>query len=418
MNCAPTNESLPHPRMQSIRQRFSVEFSYDVHFTEGLFRPDNPLLADAVADASEPSPKKMVAVVDEGLLPHHEDLVEQIGAYAEAHADVLTLSASPIVVPGGEAAKNDPALVDHIHEVIYEARLDRHAYVLAVGGGAVLDLAGYAAGTAHRGIRLLRAPTTVLSQNDSGVGVKNGINAFDTKNFLGTFEPPHAVLNDVTVLRTLDDRDWRAGISEAIKVALLKDADFFEYLREHAPDLAPPSRDLEAMKHVVYRCAELHLDHIATSGDPFERGSSRPLDFGHWAAHKLEEKTDYALRHGEAVAIGLALDCAYSHLTGRLSREGLTQILDLMAALGFDLYVPELETRIDEPDDPRCLFQGLDSFREHLGGELTIMLLDAIGDGVEVHAVDRAQYREAIALLRERSAAASSPERVASPDTS
>ena len=390
--------------MKSIRQRFSVEFSYDVHFTEGLLRPDNSLLADVIADASEPSPKKMIAVVDEGLLSHHEDLLDRIGAYTEAHADILTLSAAPVVVPGGEAAKNDPALVDHIHEVIYETRLDRHAYVLAVGGGAVLDLAGYAAGTAHRGIRLIRVPTTVLAQNDSGVGVKNGINAFDTKNFLGTFEPPHAVLNDVTFLRTLDNRDWRAGISEAIKVALLKNANFFEYLRAHAADLALPTRDLEAMRHVVYRCAELHLDHIATSGDPFERGSSRPLDFGHWAAHKLEELTGYDLRHGEAVAIGLALDCAYSHLIGRLSGEALDQILDLMEALGFDLYVPELETKIDEPDNPRCLFQGLDSFREHLGGELTIMLLDAIGDGVEVHSVDRDRYRRAIALLRERAA--------------
>lgn len=187
-------------------------------------------------------------------------------------------------------------------------------------------------------------------------------------------------------------------------MALLKNANFFEYLRAHAADLAPPTRDLEAMRHVVYRCAELHLDHIATSGDPFERGSSRPLDFGHWAAHKLEELTGYDLRHGEAVAIGLALDCAYSHLIGRLSGEALDQILNLMEALGFDLYVPELETKIDEPDNPRCLFQGLDSFREHLGGELTIMLLDAIGDGVEVHSVDRDRYRKAIALLRERAA--------------
>lgn len=393
--------------MKSIRQRFSVEFSYDVHFTEGLFQPDNSLLADTIGDPSEPLPKKMIAVVDEGLLPHHEDLLDQIDAYAETHAGILTLSASPVVVPGGEVAKNDPALVDHIHEVIYETRLDRHAYVLAVGGGAVLDLAGYAAGTAHRGIRLLRAPTTVLSQNDSGVGVKNGINAFNTKNFLGTFEPPHAVLNDVTFLRTLDDRDWRAGVSEAIKVALLKDAEFFEFLRGHASDLAPPTRDLGAMRHVVYRCAELHLDHIATSGDPFEKGSSRPLDFGHWAAHKLEELTDYDLRHGEAVAIGIALDCAYSHLTGRLSGDALEQILDLTAALGFDLYIPELEAHIDEPEHPLCLFQGLDSFREHLGGELTIMLLDAIGDGIEVHSVNRVRYREAIALLRERAATAS-----------
>ncbi|HKL89288.1 MAG TPA: 3-dehydroquinate synthase [Salinibacter sp.] len=390
--------------MQSIHQDFSVEFSYDVHFTTGLFQPKNKLLTDAVADPEEPMPKKMVAVLDKGLLAHHEDLPDQIETYAKAHDDTLTLAASPIVVPGGEAAKNDPDLVNHIHQVIYETRLDRHAYVLAVGGGAVLDLAGYAAGTAHRGIRLIRVPTTVLSQNDSGVGVKNGINAFDTKNFLGTFEPPDAVLNDLSFLRTLDDRDWRAGISEAIKVGLLKDADFFNYLCDHASALAPPTRDLEAMTHVVYRCAELHLDHIATSGDPFEKGSSRPLDFGHWAAHKLEELTDYTLRHGEAVAIGIALDCAYSHLTGHLSSEALDRILDLTAALGFDLYVPEMDAHLDTPDHPDCLFQGLDSFREHLGGELTIMLLNAIGEGIEVHSVDRDRYRDAVALLRRQHA--------------
>lgn len=388
--------------MQSISQRFSVRFAYDVHFTEHLFQNDNPLLAQCIEQDDGPAPRKAIAVVDEGLLPHYEDLLDHIAGYAQAHADTLTLAAPPLVVPGGEAAKNDPALVDRIHKATYDARLDRHAYVLAVGGGAVLDLAGYAAATAHRGIRLIRVPTTVLSQNDSGVGVKNGINAFDTKNFLGTFAPPYAVLNDVTFLRTLDDRDWRAGISEAIKVALIKDADFFAFLEEHAAALAPPTRDLAAMQTLVYRCAELHTEHIATSGDPFEMGSSRPLDFGHWAAHKLEELTNYTLRHGEAVAIGIALDCVYAHLQGRLAAEPLEAILDLMEALGFALYVPELDAHLDAPDDPRCLFQGLDAFREHLGGELTIMLIEAIGRGVEVHAVDRAVYREAVAVLRER----------------
>lgn len=259
--------------MPSIHQRFSVRFAYDVHFTEHLFRADNPLLARSLSPDDAPGPKKVVAVVDEGLLPHYEDLLDRIAGYAQAHGDALTLGDVPLVVPGGEAAKNDPALVERIHTAIYDARLDRHAYVLAVGGGAVLDLAGYAAATAHRGIRLIRVPTTVLSQNDSGVGVKNGINAFDTKNFLGSFAPPHAVLNDVTFLRTLDDRDWRAGIAEALKVALVKDADFFAFLRAHAAALAPPTRDQEAMKTLVYRCAELHLGHIATSGDPFEMGS-------------------------------------------------------------------------------------------------------------------------------------------------
>lgn len=388
--------------MQPIHQEFSVQFTYDIHFTEGLFRRDNPLLARSIGREGESGPKKMIVVVDEGLLSHYEDLLDRIERYAQVHSGTLTLEASPRVAPGGEAAKNDPALVDRLHEAISEARLDRHAFVVAVGGGAVLDLAGYAAGTAHRGIRLVRVPTTVLSQNDSGVGVKNGVNAFGTKNFLGTFAPPFAVLNDVTFLRTLDDRDWRAGISEAVKVALIKDPDFFASLRAQASALAPPTRDFAAMKRLVYRCAELHAEHIATSGDPFERGSSRPLDFGHWAAHKLEELTDYDLRHGEAVAIGIALDCVYAHLIGRLDASSLDEILELMEALGFVLYVPELERHLDEPGHPDSLFQGLDAFREHLGGELTILLLDDIGRSVEVHEVDQSVYREAVAVLRAR----------------
>jgi len=166
------------------------------------------------------------------------------------------------------------------------------------------------------------------------------------------------------------------------------------------------------MEAVNERCAELHLEHIAASGDPFEMGSSRPLDFGHWAAHKLEELTGYALRHGEAVAIGIALDCVYAHLDGRLDEMSLQAILDLMDTLGFELYVPELDAHLDEPDHPRCLFQGLDAFREHLGGELTIMLIDAIGHGVDVHAVDRDRYRDAVRYLRSRHERTHRPEQV------
>ncbi len=386
--------------MSSLRQHFSIDFTYDVHFTEHVFQEDNTLLADTIE--GEPRPKKIGVVVDEGLLAHHEDLLHRMTRYAAAHAEVMRLAAAPLVVPGGEAAKNDPALVRRLHEAIYEMGLDRHAYLLAGGGGAVLDLAGYAAATAHRGIRHVRVPTTVLSQNDSGVGVKNGVNAFGTKNFTGTFAPPCAVLNDATFLTTLDDRDWRSGIAEAVKVALLKDAGFFAFIAGHAEALAPPRREMEPMKQLVYRCAEWHLRHIATSGDPFEWGTSRPLDFGHWAAHKLEQLTDYTLRHGEAVAVGLALDCTYAHLTGRLDTPDWQRVLNVLSAVGFPLYVPELEMRLDAPEHPESPFHGLTEFREHLGGELTIMLLERIGRGVEVHEVDLEVYREAISLLRER----------------
>lgn len=385
--------------LQPIQQRVPVTFHYDVHFTTGLFQLDNPLLAQVVAADVETTPKQAIAVVDSGVLRHHPQLLEELAAYAKLHKDIIKLGAEPVIVPGGEDAKNDPSLIAQIHQSIEQVGLCRHSYVLAIGGGAMLDLVGYAAATAHRGIRLIRVPTTVLAQNDSGVGVKNGINAFGKKNFLGTFAPPYAVLNDFNFLTSLDERDWRSGIAEAVKVALIKDAGFFEFIRTHTEALV--DRDAIAMQQLVYRCAQLHLDHIANSGDPFEMGSSRPLDFGHWAAHKLEHLTDYRLRHGEAVAIGIALDSTYSHLLGLLSRLEWQRILDTLSELGFTLYVPEMAQANTQPEHPRCLFRGITEFREHLGGELTLMLLQKIGQGVEVHKVDLSLYTQAISLLRE-----------------
>ncbi|MBG1269145.1 3-dehydroquinate synthase [Nostoc sp. WHI] len=385
--------------LQSINQCVRVIFNYDVHFTRGLFQLDNPLLAQVIAADGETTPKQVLAVVDGGLLQHQNGLLKKLSVYAQDYGDVLRLSGEPMIVPGGEAVKNDSRFIEQIHQIIDEVGLCRHSYVLAIGGGAVLDMAGYAAATAHRGIRLLRVPTTVLGQNDSGVGVKNGINAFGKKNFLGTFMPPYAVLNDFDFLTSLDDRDWRSGIAEAVKVALIKDVDFFDFIMTYADRLA--NRDMDIMEKLIYRCSQLHLEHIAGGGDPFEMGSSRPLDFGHWAAHKLEHLTNYSLRHGEAVAIGVALDTTYSYLTGRLLRSEWQRVLSTLKKLGFSLYVSALSEQLDQPDHPYCLFRGLTEFREHLGGKLTITLLEGIGQGIEVHQVDLSLYKDAISMLQD-----------------
>lgn len=385
--------------LQPLQQCVPVTFNYNVHFTKGLFELDNPILAQVIAADGETTPKQVLVVVDAGLLQYQNQLLEKLSAYAEHYKNVLKLSVEPVIVPDGEAAKNDPKLIEQIHQIIDATGLCRHSYVLGIGGGAVLDMVGYAAATAHRGIRLIRVPTTVLAQNDSGVGVKNGINAFGKKNFLGTFAPPYAVLNDIDFLTTLGDRDWRSGIAEAVKVALIKDANFFEFITQHSEALA--HRDMDSMQHLIYRCAQLHLNHIANSGDPFEKGSSRPLDFGHWAAHKLEQLTNYSLRHGEAVAIGIALDTTYSYLVGLLVRSEWQQVLETLKALGFTLYVPEMSEQLHQSEHPHCLFRGLNEFREHLGGELTLMLLQGIGQGIEIHQVDLSLYKQAIFMLRE-----------------
>src|SRR5204862_5030044 len=138
----------------------------------------------------------------------------------------------PKIVPGGERAKQSPALIAALHADLQRLGIDRQSFVVAIGGGALLDAVGYAAATAHRGVRLVRVPTTVLAQSDSGVGVKNGVNAFASKNFVGTFAPPFATVNDSSFLPTLPQRQWCGGLAEAVKVALLKDAHFLRYL-EH-----------------------------------------------------------------------------------------------------------------------------------------------------------------------------------------
>jgi 3-dehydroquinate synthase len=324
-------------------------------------------------------------------LAHYPTLEKEIISYFATVEDAVKLVPDIIVLPGGEAAKNDPALFDKIVEAIDEYGIDRHSFVIGVGGGAILDLVGYAAAVSHRGVKHIRIPTTVLSQNDSGVGVKNGINYQGKKNFLGTFAPPVAVFNDLSFLQSLDDRDWRSGIAEAIKVALIKDKAFFEWIEANAEALA--LRNEEVMAYQIHRCAEMHVEHIR-SGDPFEFGSSRPLDFGHWAAHKLEYLTDFQVRHGEAVAIGIALDSVYSAKVGRLSNDELQRILTVIQKLGFDLYHPKLAE-----NDKINLRNGLREFREHLGGRLTIMLLDRIGKGVEVHEMDADLIAEAVDYL-------------------
>jgi 3-dehydroquinate synthase len=156
------------------------------------------------------------------------------------------------------------------------------------------------------------------------------------------------------------------------------------------------------MQRLIYRCAELHVDHIASAGDPFECGSARPLDFGHWSAHKLEQISEFKIRHGEAVAIGIALDTIYSRNLSLLDAASADRVLSLLENLGFNLYANEL-SHTDSANFPLVL-AGLEEFREHLGGELTVTLLKAIGKGIEVHDMKAPVILQALGELQQRHA--------------
>lgn len=378
--------------MDYLQQTFSVRFEYKVFFTENLFDQENNIFRDFLNTQKTDTTKKVFFVIDSGVAEHHPHLEDQVRSYFKNERS-FNLIPELMIIPGGEGAKNNEQLFYKLVNAVDQHGIDRHSFIVAIGGGSVLDLVGYAAAVSHRGIRHIRIPTTVLSQNDSGVGVKNGINYTAKKNFLGTFAPPIAVFNDYNFLTSLIDEEWRSGMSEAVKVALIKDNTFYAWLRENAPALA--NRDMPAMKYLVKRCAEMHMEHIA-SGDPFEMGSSRPLDFGHWSAHKLEQLSNFTVRHGEAVALGIALDSAYSYVSGRLKEEDAKSIINLLKELGFSVIHPLMDIR----DDHSQILKGLNEFREHLGGKLTIMLLSAIGKGEEVNELDTSLLHKASEWLK------------------
>jgi 3-dehydroquinate synthase len=368
-------------------------------FTSGALDPVNPTLARAASRLEPAQARRVLVVVDEGVVDATPGLVDSVCAYANTHATALVLAGQPEIVPGGEAAKVSTAVVDSVLRRIHDAGIDRKSCVLVIGGGAVQDAAGYAASIAHRGVRVIRMPTTVESQCDSGVGVKTAINAFGTKNYVGTFAPPFAVVNDRRFLATLSRRDVRAGMAEAVKVALLRDAGFFEWLWRNAEALA--ACDSRTVQALVQRTAALHLDHIAGAGDPFEHGAAKPLDYGHWAAHKLESLSRYELRHGEAVAIGLVIDSRYGVERGLLSEQVVARLCVLLERLGFTLWHDSLTAHA--ADGERAVLAGLEEFREHLGGAITLTLLADVGRCVDAGDVDVNGMERAIAWLEYRS---------------
>lgn len=393
------------PNGFDVTAPFSVELVHRLRFCSDVLSPHNPLLAQTLGSENDPAttspsqqgPIRVLVFVDQGVIDHWPVLEEQVEAYAKTYQKHLHLAAPVRAVPGGEACKNDRAIFDSVCRSIHDAGLCRRSAVVVIGGGAVMDTVGFAAAIAHRGIRLVRIPTTSLAQADAGVGVKNGINAFGKKNFLGTFSPPWAVINDETFLTTLSDRDWRCGLSEAVKVALVKDATLFDRIVTQTDRLV--RRDLDTMAPIVRHSARLHLSHIVDGGDPFETSRARPLDFGHWLAHKLEQASGYRVRHGEAVAIGIAVDTIYSEMSGLLPQNEARVITDCLGRLGFALYDPALA-------DTTTLLEGLEEFRQHLGGQLTVTLLKGIGMPIEVQRIDYGLMTTAIKRLVNRPVAA------------
>jgi 3-dehydroquinate synthase len=372
-----------------VDQRLAVPFEFPVIFTDQVFSPDNSALHSAFRRLNETLPPRAMIYVDAGAEAATPGLAASAAAWCRNWS--VTLAAPPHVIAGGEPVKNDWAATQGLIHEMLQLRLDRHAFVIIAGGGALLDAAGFAASLVHRGLRVIRIPTTALAQCDGAVGVKTAVNFAGGKNAIGTFAPPFAVLNDFHFLTTLADREWRGGVAEAFKVAIIRERPFFEFLCENTA--AFRGRKHGPMRHLVQRCAELHLGHIRDGGDPFEMGRARPLDFGHWSAHKLELLSSFRISHGDAVAAGVALDSAYAALQGWIRDEDFLRIHGALAQSGFPLWYPEME-------DP-ALLDGLREFQEHLGGELCITFPNGLGHRREESRVENEAIRASIRRLKQ-----------------
>jgi 3-dehydroquinate synthase len=384
---------------------FAVPFTHRLRFTDDVLRADSGVLADLI-DASGDQLPRVQFWLDQHVVEAQPQLKRRIREFAKSNSGRFWMPGNIQMVPGGEDVKNDIHILERMLKCMHAADLDRRSYVIAIGGGAVLDAVGFAAAIAHRGIRLIRIPTTTLAQADSGVGVKNSVNLFQKKNWIGTFAVPWAVINDAAMLSTLPDRDFRCGFSEAVKVTLLKDAEGFQEICELADRIR--NRDWTAAEPVIRRSALLHINHITAGGDPFEALEARPLDFGHWSAHKLEVLSRFDLRHGEAVGIGVAIDVLYSSMVHGFAKAEAAQAIDCLQRLGLPLYHDTLS-------DVQPLFDGLEEFRQHLGGRLTLTMLERVGRKIDVHEIDQSAMKSAIrqvarigrrGLRRSRAAAA------------
>lgn len=386
-----TDDRANDPAHARLDREVALSFAHRVRFTRDAFDPANPALREAFAEDPEIATRRAVALIDDGLARATEgEIANRLRAAFDAGGRAMPQLVEVVVVPGGETAKESHEIPDIVLQLVNHHRICRKSFVIAIGGGAMLDAVGYGAAIAHRGVRLVRIPSTVLAQDDAAMGVKNGINRFGKKNFVGAFAVPYAVLCDERLLETLPDAVYLSGFSEVVKIALLKDPALFARLERDAARIA--ARDADASRHAIRRSAELHLAHIVEGGDPFEANEARPLDFGHWAAHRLESMSSFAISHGDAVALGLLLDCRYSNLKGWLSDADHARIRATIAALG-------LPTRHPLLADHAALLAGADEFREHLGGRLTVTMLRGIGAGFEVHELDHALVARAATEL-------------------
>jgi 3-dehydroquinate synthase len=272
-----------------------------------------------------------------------------------------------IVLPDGEQAKSWEML-NRVFDALLEARCGRDALIIALGGGVIGDLAGFAAAVYQRGLAFVQVPTTLLAQVDSSVGGKTAINHPRGKNMIGAFHQPRAVISDVATLDTLPERELRSGLAEVIKHGIALDAAFFEWLESNIEKIL--KKDPEALAHTVRRSCELKARIVAA--DERESGARALLNFGHTFGHAIEAATGYgAWLHGEAVAAGMVMAAELSALMGHLKKTDVSRVRALLKRAGLPVTGPSLE--------PERLMELMALDKKAAKGRTRFVVLEAFG---------------------------------------
>ena len=332
--------------------------SYPIHIGAGLLdRAD--LFAPHVAS------RRAAIVTNATVAPLYADRLE-------AALEAAGASCMRIVLPDGEAFKTWESL-NAIYAALLAAPADRRTVLVALGGGVVGDLAGFAAATYQRGIAHLQVPTTLLAQVDSSVGGKTAINHPLGKNMIGAFHQPGAVVTDTATLATLPPREFAAGLAEVVKYGAIHDLDFLAWIEASVDRLE--RRDPEALERAIRRSCEIKAAIVAA--DEREAGARALLNFGHTFAHAIESAAGYGtLLHGEAVAAGMALAARFSARLGRVPPADAERLIALLQRLRLPVKAPRF------PREVWLEFMGRDKKNE--GGRITLILLEALGRAVVV----------------------------------
>ncbi|MFT6061951.1 MAG: 3-dehydroquinate synthase [Paracoccaceae bacterium] len=351
--------------------------AYRVEIGQGLLAGAGALIAPLLAR------KQVCIITDDNVAATHLPTLQ-------AGLTAAGITSAALALPPGEGTKNMAELTTTV-EWMLERKVERDDLIIALGGGVIGDLAGFAAAIMRRGVGFVQIPTSLLAQVDSSVGGKTGVNASQGKNLIGAFHQPRLVLADIDVLDTLPPRQFLSGYAEVVKYGLLGDADFFAWLEVNGPALK--AGDAGARLHAVHRSVEMKAAIVAR--DETEQGERALLNLGHTFGHALEAATGYSdrLTHGEGVAIGCQLAFDVSSRLGFCTQEAPSRVAAHFAAMGLRHALKDVPGDLPDADG---LMNLMGQDKKVKAGKLTFILARAIGDAFVTQDADLAVVRTAL----------------------